>query len=410
MTQDIIIVGAGPAGLFAAASTGSKTNSLILNNGPEPGRKLLIAGAGKCNFTNGGSIKDFISRYGKQGPRIRKALYGFSNAALVRYLENNGIETWTREDGKIFPKSLRGSGILELLLKDAARNGFSLKNKEEVREIGYDPEVGVYTIATDTGEKYPTKKLVLATGGLSYPGTGSNGSILESLRELGIALIPGKPALVPIYVDSYPYSSLAGISFKNILVTVGEHKKRGDLLLTHKNFSGPAILDLSRYSENGQPLVLNYLGDTRKEDLAERLAGLREGSGRQALTAVLQAVGGFSPDIPRRFVELICSRAGIEGGMKMAELSNSRIRTLAELFTGDRFRISGNSGFQVAMCTAGGVSLDEVDLSTFEAKAYPGLYIIGELLDVDGDTGGFNVQFAFSSGYACATNIGRKLV
>lgn len=405
MIYDIIIIGAGPAGLFTAANISKRTNSLILNNTNSPGKKLLISGAGQCNITNTGNIKDFIGRYGDNGAKIRKVLYSFSNIALIDYLESKGIECFKRDDGKVFPKSMKGQELLELLLTRGINNGFKLINDVEIRSLEFDDNKQVFKLMDDTGKIFKCQKLVVATGGLSYPKLGSNGIITEALRKMGIEIIPQREALVPIYVNNYPYGSLSGISFKKARITIGCHSKIGGLLFTHKNLSGPVVLDMSRYALSGEKIKINYLGEITKDQILEKFKIAKSGSHKLAQNMLYDILIKISSDITKRFVEQICLRAGIDENTKFADLKKLELLNLAEYITEDTFLISGNGGFNVAMCTTGGVSLDEVDLSSFEAKKYPGLYIVGEVLDIDGDTGGFNIQFAFSSGYVCARSI-----
>lgn len=410
MIYDIIIIGAGPAGLFAAANVDKKTNSLILNNTNSPGKKLLISGAGQCNITNTGNIKDFLARYGDNGNKIRKVLYGFSNIALINYLESKGIECFRREDGKVFPKTMKGLELLNLLLTKGRNNGFKLINDVEIRNIEYDAKKKNYNIKDDTGKVYKCLKLVIATGGLSYPKSGSNGSIIEALKNMKIEIIPQREALVPIYIENYPYGLLSGISFKKVKVAISSHQKTGSLLFTHKNLSGPVILDMSRYAKNGEKIRINYLNDVTNEKLLELLTKAKSGCTRLAQNMIYDILLKISSDITKRYVEQLCLRVGIDEKLRFADLKKEQMMKLTDLLTKDTYMITGNGGFNVAMCTAGGVSLEEVDSSTFEVKKYPGMYIIGELLDIDGDTGGFNIQFAFSSGYICAKSLRGKEV
>lgn len=405
MLYDIIIIGAGPAGLFAAANVNKKTNSLILNNTNAPGKKLLISGAGQCNLTNTGNIKEFISRYGDNGNKIRKALYTFSNIALIDYLESKGIECFKREDGKVFPKTMKGLELLDLLLRRAQNNGFKLINEVEIRNIEYDESKSIYKIKDDSQKIYKCQKVVIATGGLSYPKSGSNGSILECLRVMNIDMVPQKEALVPIFIENYPYSSLSGIAFKKAKVIIGKHEKTGSLLFTHKNLSGPVILDMSRYAKNGEIIRINYLGDISNEQLMGIFTSIKSGCVKLAHTMIYDTLLKLSSDITKRYVELLCSMVGIEEKTRYADLKKDSMVKLVDYITNDKYMITGNGGFNIAMCTTGGVSLDEVNLSNFEVRKYPGMYIIGELLDVDGDTGGFNIQFAFSSGFVCAKSM-----
>jgi len=404
MIYDTIIVGAGAAGLFSAASYSPGTKGLILEKTKKAGTKLLMSGSGQCNFTHSGSIKDFLTRYGPNGTKLRPILYPFHNLALMDYFQSKGIALRIREDGKVFPDSLRAQDILDVLMHEAKQKGFLIKYETPVTDIKWDdPLYSVYS----GKEKWTAKKLIVATGGRSYPATGSDGSMYAILKSLDIQISTPKPALVPIFAEQYPYSDLAGISFENAAVSVKNSRAsnsdkpattlKGALLFTHDAFSGPVILDASRYAHTGAQLLINYIPDQKPDDLAKLLKNQISGNKKQVETMLSDALG-----IPRRFADCICMRLGISG--TAASLSGSQIQKITSLLTCDAFSISGVGGFNSAMATAGGVLLDEIHLKTMESKKYPRMHIIGEALDVDGDTGGYNLQFAFSSGFAAAQN------
>lgn len=210
------------------------------------------------------------------------------------------------------------------------------------------------------------------------------------LESLGLAIAPLRPALVPVTVQEYPYKTLQGISFPKALVRIDRHSLTGPLLLTHNSFSGPGILNLSRYAKPGSQLEINYVPSA---DLSLEASGSRQ-----------SAAAFFAEQLtlPKRFLEVLLRRAGIDPLKKASSLSGKDRKRMVQLLSCDTFSISGTSGFGSAMATCGGVSLDEVDLKTFSCKKYPGLFIIGETLDIDGDTGGYNLQFAFSSARCAA--------
>ena len=426
MKYDAIIIGAGAAGLFCAANA-KINNGLILEASSAPGRKLLMSGAGQCNLTHGGSIKDFIEHYGPNGKKVRSALYKVNNIKMMEFFEENGIPMTERDDGKVFPESMRASDVLEQLMHMAAVNGWKLKTgckAESIKAAGLvetaentdavEPDgccverievsVGSAEQGSECEEpqsrtgfivngRFETDRLIIACGGCSVPTTGSDGSIFPLLEKLGLEIITPKPALVPLTVQEYPYSQLSGISFKNAIVSVDGHKNVDDVLLTHSNFSGPGILNLSRYAQPGSTLVINYLG---KEQQLEVPAGEKR---------IIQHWLADSLWLPKRFVEEVLSRAGVDPKTKANQLSKKQRKAIEAILMRDTFSVSGTTGFKNAMVTSGGVALSEVDMKTFEAKKLPGLYIIGETLDVDGDTGGYNLQFAFSSGALAAAEI-----
>jgi len=407
MIYDVIIVGAGASGLFAAASFENKINGLVLNNSRLSGIKLLMSGTGQCNFTKSGDIKNFIRHYGNNGLKIRKPLYKFSNQALIDYFEENNIPTFEREDGKMFPKSLTSKDIFDLLLLKLHQNGFSIKNSQCVVNIISND--GLFKLETEDGNIYDCSNLIIATGGSSYPNTGSNGSMLPVFSSLDLKIVPPSPCLVPVFVENYGFEKLSGISFPNATVSISGHSTNGGLLLTHNSFSGPAILDASRYARPVEILQLNYLSDIEPVHFLNDLKALISSSQKQIATVLNDCLNKLEENVPKRFLEVICRMSDIDPTAKASGISGEQLKSLVSRLTKDSYKISGTAGYSLAMCTSGGVSLDEINLNTFETKKYPHLYIVGEALDVDGDTGGYNIQFAFSSGYLCAKEISSAL-
>ena len=399
IVYDLIIIGAGAAGLFAAANAPVDWNTLVLEKTDSPGKKLLLTGSGQCNLTNNEPIKAFLSRYGENGKRLRPVLFPFSNLALMEYFEQNGLPLKVREDGKIFPSSLKSVDVLNLLLDRCKNNGVVIRYRSAVTEIAHNDESenAGYSVKITDGQ-YCSRSILVATGGESYPQTGSDGSLFACLEKFGLSLAPRRPALTPIFVHDYPFSDLSGLAFQKTVVTVEKRDDKksvtveGSLLITHKGFSGPSILEISRYASESDRLIINYLPERTHEDLRLELIKTAAGDPRQIVT-ILESITA----LPRSFLERACNKSDIAKNEKASRLSGHEMGTLAEQITADSYKISSTGGFSVAMTTAGGVNLDEINIQTMEAKRFTGLYFAGEVLDVDGDTGGYNLQFAFSS-------------
>lgn len=391
MYYDCIIVGAGAAGLFCGASVPQKVNGLILEKTKRTGTKLLMSGSGQCNITHDGSIKDFISCYGKNGGRVRSCLYQYHNDHLRNFLGQNGVDTFVREDGKVFPKSLEAKEIKDMLCEKAVKQGFIIQKESPV--TGISKADNGWCVTTPKGD-YLAKSVIFATGGCSYPTSGSDGSIFDVLkRDLNIEIIPPKPALSPIKVQNYPYEDLSGISFANGAVTLLNGDKKlaehnGGLLLTHRDFSGPAVMNISKYGIIGGHIKLNYLYPLTFDDVFLRLKNSMQSS-KESTDKLLTSTFG----LPRRFSKVIVERAG-----------NSP-KELAKLLTGDTFSITSIGSFNQAMATAGGIALSEINTKTMELKKHSGIYAIGEMLDIDGMTGGYNLQFAYASACAASANL-----
>lgn len=452
MVYDVIIIGGGASGLFAASLL--KVNKgLILERNKSVGTKLLMSGNGQCNITHGGNIKDYIDKYGDKGKIIRSCLYKNNNIALINHLESLGVPLYERKDGKVFPVSMKATDVKVAMVKAAKKNGFDIKtgayvtavesasfitqtrdksdvnnlshkvtqNDSNVKYIDDDIITVEASLIGDGIEKYKTKNVIIAPGGASYPSTGSDGSFINVLKKIKPTAIirPLKPALVPIYVENYAFSEMSGISFDKAGITIYKNarsitnpktiSKEGSLLLTHKCFSGPLIIDSSRYIETGDRITINYCNGFSAERLVSELKKAAVGSSKSVVTIVLDVFTNAGYTMPQRFVSAVINEVFLdapknkENNRRATELSKELLVKIAKAFTEMPFIVSGLGSFREAMCTSGGLDLSEVDLKTMEW--IPNIYVIGEVLDVDGDTGGYNLQFAFSSAAAAISNI-----
>lgn len=410
MIYDVIIIGGGAAGLYAAASFPVSVQGLILDRNPKPGRKLLLTGAGQCNLTHGGEIKDFLSHYGDQGPSIRSILYRHSNQAVMECMEDLGVELLEREDGKVFPCSLAAAEIADTLSHSAKRNGFAFQT-DSVIDLTWEKSAESFAVITAQGS-YQAKQVLVASGGCSYPVTGSDGNFFEILKKLGIQFRRPQPSLTPVHVKEYPFAALSGIALDQVKFTLpGDPKRKqkprhwmGQMLFTHTNLSGPLVLNASRFLQPGVSFQLNYLAAQEPVSLRKRLIQAQQGDHRQTVSTLSSIL-----PLPKRFLEMLCKRAEIDPTRKFSQCTGIELGRLADLLTTDTFIVERLGGYHLAMSTAGGILLSEIKTSTMESKRYPGLYFAGEVLDVDGDTGGYNLQFTFSSGHAAALAIAAVL-
>lgn len=422
ISTDVLIIGAGASGLMCAASL--KTGGLILEGSSRVGTKLLMSGHGHCNITHAGSIKDFPSCYGDSGRLIRKILYKYSNADIVSFLNSRGIKTVTQADGRVFPESMRAQDVRDAFLSASEQNGFKVITNRKVVEIGFSDEgqinkessesdIRQYIVTAEAPDgqrfRYEAKHLVIATGGKSYPRSGSDGSMLDVIsRGLGLEYTELRPSLSPLSVKDYPYEMLAGVSFDEVEISIypKEGKRRallnGSMLLAHDNFTGPAILNSSKYAESGCWLQINYVGMSRDEVLARLISAtgteLKSSHGRCSGARIAQsgelgAIIAKEFALPRRFAKEVAKRSACSA------------KKAAVLLTEDRFEIESRGDFSKAIVTAGGLRLDQFDCKSMQLKSAPNAYCIGEMLDVDGITGGYNLQFAWSSARAAAASI-----
>lgn len=402
---DTIVIGAGPAGLACAIPAAAGGSVLLLEKNPEPGRKLLLSGSGRCNITHEGEIREFLTRYGEHGAFLKPALLNYSNRQLVAFFESRGLPLAAEPEGKIFPVSQRAADVLAVLLAEVRNAGVEIACSEPVVQVAR--EDGLFTVTTRAGI-CRSRSLVVTTGGKSYPGTGSTGDGYGFARALGHTIVPPRPALTPVFVAGYPFSGLSGISFPGARLSLfrdgkkaGEHE--GDLLLTHRGFSGPGILDFSRSLEPGDTLRVAFLPKEESARFPETFLRAVQESGPRRVRAVLAAW-----PLPERFVVQVLALCDIPPDTTCAHLTAQARKRLTGFLTACPFTITGLGGFGEAMVTRGGVALPEIDPKTMASRLADGLYFAGEVLDIDGDTGGFNLQAAFSTGVLAGQAAARR--
>jgi len=425
IAYDVLIAGAGPAGLFAGIAAGrSGASALILERMPRPGLKLLISGSGQCNLTHAGQIAEFLTRYGDAGTFLRTALYGFSNDALTAFCAQGDLALETTAEGKVFPASRRARDVLDLLLAELARLNVRIATESRVREARRT-EDGYFEVRTAGGPAgaeaatWRSKALVLAQGGRSWPRTGSGGDGYDLARAFGHRITEVAPALCGIIAGDSgprpftPFASCAGISIAGTTVAVFRQGKKtatgsGDVLFTHRGLSGPGILDLSRSIRAGDEVRVSLApghGTEREVD-----ARLRTELDRHGTRTVVHILKGFG--LPERLGRAALAASGADPEVKAAVLPRTvrqnLVRALAEGgAAGQAFDVADLASWDEAMVTRGGVDLREVDPRSMESRLVPGLYLAGELLDVDGDSGGFNIQAAASTGYLAGLSAAR---
>jgi predicted Rossmann fold flavoprotein len=401
---DLIVVGGGPAGIFASIYAAKNGLSVaLLEKKNSIGKKILVSGSGKCNLTHQGEVNDFLNRYGENGKFLKKALYNYKVADLIAFIELKGLKMTVMENGKFFPETMKSTDVLDILIKELSSFGVDTFTNTSV--LSAIKEDGVFKVVTEK-KNFSGKNLLLSTGGKSYPTTGSEGDGYRIAKNFGHSIVEPRPALTPVYVNDYPYADLSGISFKDSKIELYRDGKKikehsGDILFTHNNLSGPGIIDFSRYFKKGDILYVNFIG---KE--AENLSrDFIEASSKNGKQSVKRFLSGYRE--PERFLKKLFKMLGIEDDTKLSELSKQNRSLLVNKLSKHEFVVSKLGNFDVAMATAGGVSLKEVSPKTMESKLIKGLFFAGELLDIDGDTGGFNIQAACSMGVLVADSINK---
>ena len=447
---DGIIVGAGAAGLMAAASVADETEYsthgpeysthgpeysthgpaysthgpaysthisnasqattfphlskfLVLEKNTQAGRKLLLSGSGQCNFTHTGPIDAFLSHYGdggnvgERGRFVRAALTAFTNTDLIVWFERRGVPAVVTPAGKVFPRSMRATDLRNTLLAAAHNGQVPIRYGDAVEQI--EQTANGFEVVTRQGQRFQTRTVLLTTGGFTYPATGSQGDGYRFAERLGHHVIPARVALVSIRTRDYAslWAEVAGVSLQGIAVTLTNSRFRraqtftGDLLFTHRGLSGPVILEMSRYLNVGDRLVVSLVPQHSAETVAtfERTG---DGNGILRVRKFLKTVG-----IPERLTQCVMRRLGMASDQTISQLPRSLRCALCDAVTAAEFVVTGFGGRGEAMVTAGGVDRREVFSKTMESRICPGVFFAGEILDVDGDTGGYNLQFAFSS-------------
>lgn len=398
---DVIIAGAGPAGLFCAINISPRRRILILEKNPAPGKKFLLSGSGQCNFTHTGNISDFLKHYGDAANFVKPALSAFTNMQLVDFFESHGVKTAARGDGKIFPAGMKAEEILSLLLKLCRENSVDIRYSSHVQKISHS---GAGFTVTAGEKKLTSENLVIAAGGSSYPSTGSSGDGFRLAASLGHRITEITPALTPLFIKNYRLGELSGISVKESRITIARSSRKiahgeGDILFTPKGLSGPGILDLSRYALKGDRITVS-LTDKNTQEIESLLPEAIKRDGKKSIRNILKIF-----DLPERLADALLSAASVDPLKKAGEISREERNRIRELISAFPFEIEEKGGFSIAMATAGGVSRDEINRKTMESKLVKGLYFAGEVIDVDGDTGGYNIQWAFSSGRAAGLSI-----
>jgi len=405
MKYDVIVIGAGVAGLFSSLSIKNK-KVLLLEKNTSPGKKLLLSGAGQCNYTNNCSTSDFLKKYGDKGRFVKNALYNFTNKDAMDFFENTGITSTIREDNKVFPSSFKASDILDALVKGCKENKTEIIYNEAAEKISYDENNKLFFVKTSKNS-YASERLIITSGGKSYANTGSTGDGYVFAKIMGHKIIEPKQALAPVYVKNYKFKDLSGISFENIKISLWKTNKKakefaGDFLFTHVNISGPVILNNSRYIEKGDILKINFTGFSNTEEFRKFFENTIINSGKLNVKTVLRQL-----DLPKRFIEKIMELANVDEDISCSQLDKKRRKNLMEFLSNYAVIVEKLGDFEIAMVTKGGVSTDEINSKTMESKIVPGLYFAGEVIDYDGDTGGFNIQAALSTGKLAADSINK---
>ncbi|MBC7241137.1 MAG: NAD(P)/FAD-dependent oxidoreductase [Anaerolineae bacterium] len=401
-TYDVIVVGGGAAGMMAAGRAGEcGARTLLLEKMPRLGTKVRITGKGRCNLTNIASREVFISHFGSQGRFLNNAFGRFFSEDLRALLERFGVPTKVERGGRVFPLSDQALDVVIALERYMRTNRVEIRLNTPARGLILRDNA-IAGVRTDAGP-IAGRAVILAAGGMSYPGTGSTGDAYPWLEALGHTIHPLRPALVPLETQEPWSHALAGLTLRNVRVTLlvngqKRHSQFGEMLFTHFGVSGPIILSMSTLAvdalaEGCVQISIDLKPALRDEELDARLQRELDAHGRQAIKTIAKNL------LPQRLIPPVLELAGIPPDKVAGQITAAERRRLAGVLRDLRLTVTGSRSFREAMVTAGGVDVNEVDPRTMESKLVKGLYIVGELLDVHADTGGYNLQAAFSTGY-----------
>jgi len=401
--RTVIVVGGGAAGLIAAGQAAEAgAGSLLLEKMARCGRKLAITGKGRCNLTNIADMKDFLEHFGREGRFLRHAFSRFFSRELMDFLEGLGLETVTERGGRVFPASGHAPDVVAVLLKWLKKCGVSIQSSSAVDSLVL--KNGRIAGVVVRGRELPCDAAVLATGGASYPSTGSTGDGYPLAASAGHTIVPVRPALVPLETAGKPAAGMAGLRLRNIKVTMiaGDRKATeafGELEFADFGVTGPVVLTLSGEAvdalRDGERVVLSLdlkpALDEKKLDA--RLLRDFASRGKEEISSVLRGL------LPRQMVPVCLDLTEIPPDRLASQVSTKERTRLRRWLKGFRLEVTGHRPFSEAIVTAGGVDTREIDHKTMESRLTRGLYMAGELLNVHGDTGGYNLQAAFSTGW-----------
>ena len=392
----VIVVGGGPAGIMAALSAAKNNEVTLIERNKEIGMKLRLTGGGRCNITNNRDIEEFFDKIVNNKKFLYSALYTFSNYSLLEYLSNNGLEYKVELDEKVYTKSDKADEVIDLLKNDLRNNDVNIKYNTTITDLIIEDNV-IKGVITSYGEKILGDKIIITTGGKSFPNTGSDGTMYSVLEKYGHTITPIYAALIPLVIKEEFVKKLQGVSMKDVVVSAKIKKKKieksGDMLFTHFGISGPAVLKLSSYvnkalTEGEVEITLDFLKDKSKEEISKIMRSNTNKTVFNNLKGVL----------PQNFLKVVFEILGLSE-IKASDLKKEDEYKVIEYMKEMKLTARETLTIKAAQVTSGGVKVKEINASTMESKLIKNLYFAGEVIDVDAETGGYNLQIAFSTGY-----------
>ncbi len=414
--KKVIVIGGGASGLMAAYAAASNGNEVtLIEKNEKLGKKIYITGKGRCNFTNDCPPDEFLQNVIRGEKFLRGALYAFSPQNTIDFFENNGLSVKIERGNRAFPSSDHASDITKILEKTCKNAGVCIRLNEKVEKIitskDTTSDIGIMSrvveLCTDKG-KYACDCVIVATGGLSYPSTGSTGDGYAFARALGHSVIDTKSALCGLNLKGNDYKELQGLALKNVRICIKNGEKQvfsdfGEALFTHFGLSGPIVLSASskinRLPLSSLTLLLDLKPALDEQTLDKRLLrDFEKYKNKQIGNALCEL-------LPQKMIALVLKRAEIQEKKNVNVLTKEERLRLVQMLKAMPFKIESLRGIEESIVTSGGVNLSEINPKTMESKLVKGLKFCGEVLDIDAFTGGFNMQIAFSTGFAAGNSI-----
>ena len=410
----VLIIGGGAAGMMAAAFAAKNGNRVeVFEKNEKLGKKLFITGKGRCNITNAADLEDFFPAVTSNPKFLYSAFYSFTNEQVISFFEELGVKTKVERGGRVFPVSDHSSDVIQALKSEMERLGVKINLNAEVKELITEKNSTIETvdgIRLVSGKKISGDAVIVATGGISYPSTGSTGDGYRFARRCGHKVSELSPSLVPMEVKEWYAGELMGLSLRNIEIRITDGKKKlyqefGEMLFTHYGVTGPVILSASsvvgkKLKDTELTLHIDLKPALTEEQLDKRV--LREfetNHNRQFKNAVDSL-------FPSKLRPVIVELSSIPEEKKVHEITKEERLRFVRLIKDFTMTLTGLRGYNEAIITKGGVSVKEIDPGTMESKLVKGLYFAGEVLDLDAVTGGYNLQIAWSTGYLAGMNAG----
>lgn len=395
---DVIVIGGGPAGMMAAGVAAKKSKSvLLLEKNDRLGRKLRITGKGRCNVTNIADAETFFENFSKNEKFMYSSFYSFDNYAVMDFFETEGVPLKTERGGRVFPVSDKAADIVDAMINFVVSNGVIVKNEKVI-----DITINNGTVAGVVTEKnnYIANSVIVATGGKSYPLTGSTGDGYKFAIKSGHTVTDIKPSLVPVNIVESYCKELQGLSLKNVGLKLFINDKlsysdMGEMLFAHFGVTGPIVLSASAHINSPNSYFLIDLKPALNEDVLDKRV-LRDFN-KYINKQFANSLGDL---LPKKLIPVIVKLSGIEETKKVNEITKEERKKLVHLLKNLKLSVKSLRSIDEAIITSGGVSVSELSPSTMESKIVKGLYFCGEVIDVDAYTGGYNLQIAFSTGYA----------